>query len=136
MGKRTGRPRGRPVGFKFQHTREREARVQEASAALNELLPSAFKGDAHALLMAVYKDTTLPLQTRLDAAKSAIAYEKPRLAAVEHSGDAEKLVVFTIVTGVPPGDDETLETGPMTAVRQSRTKEPRLCMACPNSGKH
>src|SRR6476659_5516691 len=110
MGKKTGRPRGRPSGARNHHTLEREQRISEAASVIAELLPSAFQGDAHALLMAVYKDTTLPLQTRLDAAKSAIASEKPRLAAVEHSGDAEKPVVFTIVTGVP-GVDETLETG-------------------------
>src|SRR6478736_5819973 len=111
MGKRTGRPRGRPVGAKNQYTRDREARVNEAAAVIEELLPSAFLGDAHALLMAVYKDQTQPLQIRLDAAKSAIAYEKPRLAALEHSGDADKPVVFTIVTGVPRRSDDVIETG-------------------------
>ena len=82
------------VGVKSQHTREREARVSAAAAVIEELLPAAFQGDAHALLMAVYKDTTLPLQIRLDAAKAAIAYEKPRLAAVEHSGDGNKPVMY------------------------------------------
>ena len=94
MGKKTGRPRGRPSGAKNHHTLEREQRISEAASVIAELLPSAFQGDAHALLMAVYKDTTLPLQTRLDAAKAAIAYEKPRLAAVEHSGDGNKPVMF------------------------------------------
>jgi hypothetical protein len=111
MGKKTGRPRGRPSGARNHHTLEREQRISEAASVIEELLPSAFKGDAHALLMAVYKDQTQPLSIRLDAAKAAIAYEKPRLAAVEHSGDADKPVMFTIVTGVPRGDDETLETG-------------------------
>ena len=76
-------------------TREREARVSAAAAVIEELLPAAFHGDAHALLMAVYKDQTQPLQIRIDAAKSAIAYEKPRLAAVEHSGDGNKPVAST-----------------------------------------
>lgn len=111
MGKRTGRPRGRPVGFRLQQTRDREARVQAAAAVIEELLPEAFKGDAHALLMSVYKDTTLPLLVRLDAAKASIAYEKPRLAAVEHSADGNQPVIYQIITGVPRPDDEPLETG-------------------------
>lgn len=111
MGKRTGRPRGRPVGVKSQYTKEREARVNAAAAAIEELLPSAFHGDAHALLMVVYKDTTLPLQTRIDAAKSAIAYEKPRLATLQHKGDAENPLSFAILTGVPRPDDDVIETG-------------------------
>ena len=61
--------------------------------------------------MAVYKDTTLPLQIRLDAAKAAIAYEKPRLAAVEHSGDGNNPVTYTIITGVPRPDDEAHRAG-------------------------
>jgi hypothetical protein len=33
--------------------------------------------------MAVYKDPRQPIELRLDAAKTAIPYEKPRLAAIE-----------------------------------------------------
>jgi hypothetical protein len=40
-----------------------------------------FKGDAHAFLMMVYKDPSLPLALRLDAAKAAITFEKPALVA-------------------------------------------------------
>jgi hypothetical protein len=40
-----------------------------------------FKGDAHAFLMMVYKDPSLPLALRLDAAKAAIPFEKPALPA-------------------------------------------------------
>ena len=89
MGKRTGRPRGRPAGAKNQHTKERETRIAEAAAAVEDVIPNAFKGDAHALLIAVYKDPENELNVRLDAAKAAIGYEKPRLAAVEHSGGLE-----------------------------------------------
>ena len=105
MGKKTGRPSGRPTGAKNHHTLERQQRISEAASVIAELLPHAFQGDAHALLMAVYKDTTLPLQTRLDAAKAAIAYEKPRLAAVEHSADGNQPVIYQIITGVPRSDD-------------------------------
>jgi len=53
---------------------------------------------AHGLLVAVYQNVSLPIQTRLEAAKAAIAYEKPRLASVQHSGDAANpLAVATTV---------------------------------------
>ena len=41
-----------------------------------------FNGDAHALLVMIYRDQTLPLVMRLDAAKAAISYETPVLAAI------------------------------------------------------
>jgi hypothetical protein len=61
----------------------RERGVAAAAAKITSALASAaFEGDAHALLMAVYKDTTQPVELRLEAARAAIGYEKPRLAAV------------------------------------------------------
>jgi hypothetical protein len=83
MGKRTGNPRGRPTGAKNKLTEEREARIAEAAAAVEEALPAPFQGDSHTLLMLVYKNTELPMALRLDAAKAAIGYEKPRLAQVQ-----------------------------------------------------
>lgn len=86
MGKRTGNPRGRPKGAKNQHTRQREKAVAEAAAETQERLGlQAFDGDAHALLMLVYKDLAQPLDLRLDAAKAAIGYEKPKLSSVDAS---------------------------------------------------
>ncbi|WBT40156.1 hypothetical protein [Hyphomicrobium sp. DMF-1] len=87
MGKKTGNPRGRPKGAKSQYTVERERKVEETARALEDVLPAAFKGDAHAFLMAVYKDTANPIKDRLAAATAAIGYEKPKLAAIEHSGE-------------------------------------------------
>lgn len=59
--------------------------------------------------MAVYKDVTMPWPMRIDAAKAAISYEKPRLAAVEHSGNQDKPLTMNVVSGVPredqPDDD-------------------------------
>lgn len=92
MGKRTGRPRGRPVGAKNTHTRERELKIEEASRAIMAAIPDAFAGDAHALLIAVYKDTSIPLPVRIDAAKAAIGFEKPKLNSTKHSGDADNPV--------------------------------------------
>ncbi len=102
MGTRTGNPRGRPKGARNARTKERERLVQEAAAAIEGALPEAFTGDAHAYLMAVYKDTNLPLKERLAAATAAIGYEKPRLAAVEHSGGVKQ----HIVTDEPMSPDE------------------------------
>jgi hypothetical protein len=48
----------------------------------------AFEGDAHALLAAVYKDPAQPMELRMEAAKAAIGYEKPRLAAIDGNVDA------------------------------------------------
>jgi hypothetical protein len=39
----------------------------------------AFSGDAHAFLVWTYKNSKLPVELRLDAAKAAIGYERPRL---------------------------------------------------------
>src|SRR6266478_401214 len=76
-GKKTG---GRVAGT--PNKRKRQAVVAEAIAQVGETIPNAFAGDAHALLVAVYKDPRQDLHTRLDAAKAALPYEKPRLQAV------------------------------------------------------
>jgi len=75
-------------------------KVEAAAQMIEQALPDAFKGDSHALLMSVYKDPTQPLPLRIDAAKAAIGYEKPKLAAVEHSGNQDKPVAYSIVSGV------------------------------------
>ena len=89
MGERTGRPRGRPPGAKNKRTEQRAKVTQEVAQAITETIPEAFTGDAHAFLMAVYKDPQKPIDQRLDAAKAAIRYEKPALSSVEakHSGE-------------------------------------------------
>ena len=76
-GKKTG---GRVAGT--PNKRKRQAVVAEAIARVGETIPNAFAGDAYALLVAVYKDPRQDLHTRLDAAKAALPYEKPRLQAV------------------------------------------------------
>ncbi len=50
---------------------------------VHQAIPNCFKGDAHTFLMTVYKDQRHPLALRLDAAKTAIKYEKPALATIE-----------------------------------------------------
>src|SRR5262249_21011028 len=61
----------------------REAAMRAAAEQIGELIPEAFAGDAHAFLMAVYKNPKLDLRVRIDAAGKALAYEKPRLASAE-----------------------------------------------------
>lgn len=90
---------------------------------LQEALPNVFSGNAHELLMAVYKNEDLPLNTRLDAAKAAIAHETPKLASVEHSGNPDSPIeqnsrVELVV--IDSGDSQSLrseETGAFTQTR-------------------
>jgi hypothetical protein len=69
---------GRKAGTPNKKTAALKQAVAEAVGAL----PDAFEGDSYAFLATVYKDKALPLGVRLDAAKTAIAYERPRLANV------------------------------------------------------
>ena len=78
---------GRKIGSKSTSTVDRLKKVQSIIASVEATLPDAFIGDAHAFLIAVYKDTKNPIKDRLAAATAAIGYEKPKLAAIEHSGD-------------------------------------------------
>ena len=81
-GERRG---GRQPGAKNKRTLEREAALAKAAAEIEGVLgDQAFDGDAHMLLMAVYKDGALPIDLRLDAARAAISFEKPRLSSVIH----------------------------------------------------
>jgi hypothetical protein len=98
-GRREGA--GRRKGSNGEKVLARLSAVSEAMKAVEDTLPDAFKGDAHALLISVYKDPNHPLPLRLDAAKAAISFEKPKLAAVEHSGDADNPVAMAIMSGVP-----------------------------------
>jgi hypothetical protein len=55
--------------------------MRDAEARMAANMPEGFEGDTHALLVAVYRDTSLPLPIRLDTAKAAVKFEKPALAA-------------------------------------------------------
>ena len=106
MGNKTGQPRGRPAGSKSKVTRKREDELKAAALRIEAALDDPFLGDSHDLLIFVYKDQSLPWATRIDAAKAAISYEKPRLAAIEHSGNAEKPLTLQVVSGVPRDMDD------------------------------
>ena len=66
-GRRKGRPNNRTLA-----QQEAAAKVVEA---VGDLIPEAFAGDAHALLVRIYKDPTFEWHARQDAAKAALPYE-------------------------------------------------------------
>jgi len=74
--RRGGRKRGSPN----KTTQARQAAMQKAAERLAGAVPDAFDGDAHSLLVMLYKDPTQPTHVRLDAARAALPFEKPRLA--------------------------------------------------------
>jgi hypothetical protein len=77
-GHKTG---GRKPGSRNRRTKERETATAETISKIEEALDEPFQGDAHALLIALYKDQSRPIEVRLDAAKAAIRFEKPSLAS-------------------------------------------------------
>jgi hypothetical protein len=76
-----------------------QARAEAAARITKALGADAFEGDAHALLVSIYKDPSRPISVRVDAAKAAIGYEKPRLAAVAFQTEPSS-VVIQVITGV------------------------------------
>lgn len=83
MGVRTGNPRGRPKGAKNKRTVEGLEKAGRLAEAISATMPGAFDGDAHALLMTVYRNPEVDMDLRVRAATSAIRYEKPALSSVE-----------------------------------------------------
>jgi hypothetical protein len=82
---------GRRKGDNSRATRLRRMRLEKAAGLIekkiaqkteNERPVVPFKGDAHEYLVSIYKDPTIPMPFRVDAAKASIPYEKPRLAAI------------------------------------------------------
>lgn len=88
---------GRKPGSKNHRTQELQAATMNAAVQIAEALGAAFDGDAHALLMAIYKDLSQPIELRIDAAKAAIRFEKPVLASLE----ARSEIVHRYVARLP-----------------------------------
>jgi hypothetical protein len=88
---------GRPKGAKSKHTKELAKQVAATAKAIESIIPDAFAGDAHALLMALYKDPRKEITIRLDAAKAAAPYEKPKLASTELKSDTENPLKHKLV---------------------------------------
>lgn len=85
MPKPKGLPKtgGRQKGSKNKGNPERKAALDALAERVEAVIPKAFAGDSHAYLMAIYKDPSIETAVRIEAAKAAIAYEKPRLAPIE-----------------------------------------------------
>jgi len=99
---------GRPKGAKNKRTAELAKAVEATATVLEGVIPDAFKGDAHAYLMALYKDPRMDKETRLRAAQAAAPYEKPKLASTEFKGDADsplkhKLTIEFVSAGEKEG---------------------------------
>jgi hypothetical protein len=73
---------GRPPGRKNLRTREIEAAMAAVGAAFKEAVPEAFDGDGVALLQTIYRNPSIPMAIRIDAASKAARYERPSLMAV------------------------------------------------------
>src|ERR1700746_102124 len=79
-GERRG---GRQKGTPNKKTAEQKAAIKAAVEKVVGRLPEVFEGDSYAFLATIYKDKQQPIGVRMDAAKTAIAYERPRLSNVE-----------------------------------------------------
>ena len=79
-GERRG---GRQKGTPNKRTAALKAATKAAVEQVVGALPEPFEGDGYAFLATVYKDTRQPIGVRLDAAKTAVAYERARLSNVE-----------------------------------------------------
>jgi len=103
-GKKTGgRQKGTPNKRNIQLLEQRD----KTALVLGKTIPNAFKGDAHTYLMAIYKDPAVDKAIRLDAAKAAAPYEKPKLASTELKGDPEKPVTHKLqIQFVRPGEQD------------------------------
>jgi hypothetical protein len=100
QGHKTG---GRQKGSKNKSTILLQQRGREALARG----PTSYDGDAHALLIAVYKDESQPIELRVEAAKAAIRFEKPALAALNAKGTIEN--VHYAISEHPLTEDESAE---------------------------
>lgn len=112
--RRGGRQKGTPNKNTMKHAADM-AIVQRKVAAV---LPRAFQGDALAFLVAIYKDPTQEASMRIDAARAALPYEKPRLAAVEarvreddHIPLAERLKAYARKDAIAASEGKVVEMG-------------------------
>lgn len=74
---------GRKPGSKNKRTKELQAEQEKLADRLGEIIADPFEGDAHALLVCIYKDQSRDIALRMEAAKAAIRFEKPALGAIE-----------------------------------------------------
>jgi hypothetical protein len=109
IGKKTG---GRVKGSKNRRTRQIEAASKATVDAVTEALgEQAFDGNAHAVLVAVYKDLKNPVELRVDAAKAAIRFEMPALSSVDQKGNATPQYVAYLPAGCATPEDWLAQHG-------------------------
>src|SRR6476469_7101953 len=96
---------GRKKGSRNKKTVLLQEKGREALAEV--LGANAFEGDAHSLLIAIYRDMSHPIELRLEAAKAAIRFEKPALAALDARGTIEN--VHYGISDQPLTEDEWAE---------------------------
>jgi len=117
-GRKTG---GRKAGTRNRRTVESERAATEAARKISATIKGAFEGDAHELLMAVYKDPDQPLQVRIDAAKAALPYEKARRVATEPKEPERGPVKITFKLDHPDDDPP----GHILAARRAANGDPQ-----------
>jgi hypothetical protein len=84
---------GRIKGSKNKRTLLLEGAARQLQDDAKRILgDETFEGDAHALLALIYKNASLPLAVRLDAAKAAIRYENPAMTAVDAHSKTETVL--------------------------------------------
>ena len=95
--------------------------AEQISAAFG---PEIFEGDAHALLMSVYKDPNQPIGLRMEAAKATLPYEKPRLASIDtmEVDDLEKLSNEELMAIIREGQEMVKEYDRQEAEKQKPPK--------------
>ena len=96
---------GRPPGGRNKKTVQMETAAAQIELAAR-LLAEPFGGDALTLLQLTYRDSTRPIELRLEAAKAAIRYEKPALASVDLTSLNEHTV--SMISDKPLTPDEWL----------------------------
>jgi hypothetical protein len=118
---------GRKKGTKNRKTVLLEEKGREALAEV--LGPDAFDGDAHSLLIAIYKDRSHPIDLRLEAAKAAIRFEKPALAAVDTMGQSRTCIMQSQIIPSPRRNG----TSSTSSIARPRTEGSRLAVDRPIS---
>ena len=87
---------GRQKGSKNKRTLLLENATRQSQDDAKRILgEETFEGDAHELLMLTYKNKTLPLAVRIDAAKAAIRFEKPPVSAVNLRGSVRAVYAIS-----------------------------------------
>jgi hypothetical protein len=91
---------GSRKGIPNRKTTARARAAVHAKELVEALGSHAFAGDALELLQLVYRDGRQPIELRLDAARAAAPYERPRLSAMtanlETGLTLEQLVVRSL----------------------------------------